>query len=195
MEICEDMTVATIIQYGRQCETITVVPGDTEDEIFEDWMRAVSRHCHPLNLHIVDGCEALRIPDVFNRFQRLVFLEVNEFAEIEELPRSLFSIKTLKKLHLENLGRVDRIRSLNDLVNLETLIIRNLAYLNTFPLRPSLPKLEYFEMSHCPSSNLPSNFKGLPNLRELMITGSLADDQESIQQRMESLHPECRIHM
>ena len=158
-------------------------------------MKAVSKYCNPLNLRIVDGCWAYNIPDVFRSFQRLVFLEVAEFGEIKELPQSLYQIKTLKKLHLETLERVDRIRSLNDLVNLETLIIRNLAYLNTFPLRPKLPKLEYFEMSHCPSSNLPSNFKGLPNLRELMIPGSLADDQESIQQRMESLHPECRIHM
>ena len=90
------------------CNVIEMVAAECQED-FNKWMVATSKYCDPCILNILDCNEPWVIPNIFRRFKRLATLKLIEMEELECLPPTLFSIKTLKVLHLECLYRIPKV--------------------------------------------------------------------------------------
>ena len=178
------------------CNVIEMVAAECQED-FNKWMVATSKYCDPCILNILDCNEPWVIPNIFRRFKRLATLKLIEMEELECLPPTLFSIKTLKVLHLECLYRIPKVSCrLTCLTSLEDLIIRYLPELEEFPTKlEGLKELKYFEITDCPNATIPKDFYHNPKLRTLKITNTVEADSSILKLLIPSLHDECTVEM
>jgi Leucine-rich repeat (LRR) protein len=121
---------------------------------------------------ILSGLEVKSLPDIFEQFSSLQFLNLSQCSTLQQLPPSFFELQSLKGLDLSFCSGIEEItESFGGLYSLTSLNLSGCSSLRILPKSfGELIHLEELNLSYCTAlAELPISFRSLERLHVLKL--------------------------